>query len=202
MKAILCHLRWRENAEPASRGRWYVAALACAALAILSKPSTVMLPVALALLGWWKARRVAWRDVFPLAPFFVLSAAAAASIVVAMLRAVLDPMMGDASIYASVVLLGVAYVALVKSASRFPDIEVDDPENSKTPLPELNHRLTHLHLCLKPVLVTIPATSGLECQQLRENSDTAWFEPHEWNQLGLPKPISKLLHQLEGTNSE
>jgi len=78
LAAILCHLRWRENAEPASRGRWYVAALACAALAILSKPSTVMLPVALAFLGWWKARRIAWRDLFPLTPFFALSAAAAA----------------------------------------------------------------------------------------------------------------------------
>ena len=78
LAAILCHQRWRENTEPVSRGRWYAAALGCAALAILSKPSTVMLPVALALLGWWKARRVAWRDLFPLAPFFVLSAAAAA----------------------------------------------------------------------------------------------------------------------------
>ena len=37
-----------------------------------------MLPVALAFLGWWKARRIAWRDLFPLTPFFALSAAAAA----------------------------------------------------------------------------------------------------------------------------
>lgn len=78
LAAILCHLRWLEAAPTESRRRWYAAALVCAALAILSKPSTVMLPVALALLGWWKSRRVAWRDVIPLAPFFALSAAAAA----------------------------------------------------------------------------------------------------------------------------
>lgn len=76
--AILCHLRWLEAAPTGSRGRWYAAALGCAALAIMSKPSTVMLPVALALLGWWKSRRVAWSDFFLLAPFFALSAAAAA----------------------------------------------------------------------------------------------------------------------------
>jgi tetratricopeptide (TPR) repeat protein len=45
--------------------------------AILSKPSTVMLPVVLALCTWWVRRRLTWRDLVPLVPFFALSAVAA-----------------------------------------------------------------------------------------------------------------------------
>lgn len=78
LAAILCHLRWREAPPGGERLRWHAAALGCALLAILSKPSTVMLPVVLGLLGWWKSRRWDWRDGLPLAPFFALSAAAAA----------------------------------------------------------------------------------------------------------------------------
>ena len=57
--------------------RFYALALLCALLALLSKPSTVMLPVALALCVWWQQRRLAWRDLFPLVPFFALSVIAA-----------------------------------------------------------------------------------------------------------------------------
>ncbi len=57
--------------------RCYFLALGCALLAILSKPSTVMLPVALALVTWWLRRRLAWRDLVSLVPFFALSALAA-----------------------------------------------------------------------------------------------------------------------------
>ena len=42
-------------------------------------------------------------------------------------RMVMDPIMGD-SIYAAVALVGVIYLVLVYVASRFPDIEMDDPE--------------------------------------------------------------------------
>mgnify|MGYP003347401355 FL=1 len=77
LAAILCHLRWREFSPGAFGRRWYAAALACALLAILSKPSTVMLPVVLALLGWWESRRWTWRDVVLLGPFLALSAMAA-----------------------------------------------------------------------------------------------------------------------------
>ena len=71
-----CYLRWL--APGASRPRSsYALALACALLAILSKPSTVTLPVALALCVWWQRGRLAWRDFLPLAPFFALSLAAA-----------------------------------------------------------------------------------------------------------------------------
>ena len=55
----------------------YVGALVCAVLAILSKPSTVPLPVVLALCVWWRRGRFAWRDLIPLVPFFLLSFGAA-----------------------------------------------------------------------------------------------------------------------------
>lgn len=67
--------RKRRLLSPASRN--YLFALLCAVLALLSKPSTVMLPVALALVTWWQWRRVEWRDWLPLAPCFALSAVAA-----------------------------------------------------------------------------------------------------------------------------
>ncbi|SFC11004.1 TRAP transporter permease [Tropicimonas isoalkanivorans] len=54
---------------------------------------------------------------------------AAITFLVAMLRSALDPILGDGSVYISVLLLGVAYIALVWVAARYPDIEVDDPES-------------------------------------------------------------------------
>ena len=55
----------------------YALALLYALLAILSKPSTVMLPVALALVAWWQNRRLERRTLLALVPFFALSAVAA-----------------------------------------------------------------------------------------------------------------------------
>ena len=55
----------------------YMLALLCAIFAILSKPSTVMLPIALGLCAWWTRGRLEWRDALRLAPFFALSALAA-----------------------------------------------------------------------------------------------------------------------------
>jgi Tfp pilus assembly protein PilF len=73
-----------DHAEPASplthplaHARGYLLALLCAALAILSKPSTVMLPVALGLCTWWQRDRFTARDLLSLVPFLALSAAAA-----------------------------------------------------------------------------------------------------------------------------
>ena len=67
------------EARPTStrQRRWYFLALFCALLAILSKPSTVMLPVVLGLCAWWVRGRVEWRELWRLAPFFALSAIAA-----------------------------------------------------------------------------------------------------------------------------
>ncbi len=72
--ATACWIRWCEGGGR----RFYAWTLLCALLAILSKPSTVMLPVALALCGWWVRGRLAWRDAGRLAPFLALSLTAAA----------------------------------------------------------------------------------------------------------------------------
>jgi protein O-mannosyl-transferase len=66
--AIWFWLRWldkgrrlpaADSAGPAAGTRSeYALALLCAALAILSKPSTVMLPIALGLCAWWQRGRI------------------------------------------------------------------------------------------------------------------------------------------------
>ncbi len=48
-----------------------------AVLALVSKSSTVVLPLVLGLCAWWMEGRVRWRSVMRLAPIFVLSAMAA-----------------------------------------------------------------------------------------------------------------------------
>jgi tetratricopeptide (TPR) repeat protein len=65
------------GARPAAISRHYLLAAACAVFAILSKPSTVMLPVALALCTWWVCGRIGRRDLLALVPFFVVSGFAA-----------------------------------------------------------------------------------------------------------------------------
>jgi tetratricopeptide (TPR) repeat protein len=78
--SIFFFLRWREtNVARSERPRkiWsYGAALFCAVLAILSKSSTVMLPVVLGLCSWWIDGRWRWRDAIKLAPFLFISALA------------------------------------------------------------------------------------------------------------------------------
>jgi hypothetical protein len=79
--AVLFFLKWLESPEAADGGTgrpFYAAALLCAAAAILSKSSTVMLPVVLALCVWWKGERWRWRMLTPLAPFFFIAVAASA----------------------------------------------------------------------------------------------------------------------------
>jgi tetratricopeptide (TPR) repeat protein len=77
--AIWWFLDWiREEApsgRPANNLR-YVLALLCAVLAILSKASTVMLPVVLGLCWWWTIGKLRWRHLVWLAPFFAISAVA------------------------------------------------------------------------------------------------------------------------------
>lgn len=64
--------------SPDERGtiRRYALALLCAVLAILSKSSTVMLPVVLGLCWWWITGRWRWRNVLWLVPFLAVSAVA------------------------------------------------------------------------------------------------------------------------------
>jgi len=67
--ALLCFLRFEEQTER----RWYLLALLCGACAVLSKPSTVVLPLVLLLCAWWE--RGCWRrtDFVRTAPFFALA---------------------------------------------------------------------------------------------------------------------------------
>jgi len=81
--AIFFFLKWREAANPPFEIRrskfagWlYALTLLCATLAILSKSSTVMLPVVFGLCWWWMDGRWRWRNSFRLVPFFLISAAA------------------------------------------------------------------------------------------------------------------------------
>ena len=77
--AIRFFLKWRAAGTFAGRKGtdWdYALALLCAMLAILSKASTVMLPVVLGLIWWWSDGCWRWRNLFRLAPFFIISAAA------------------------------------------------------------------------------------------------------------------------------
>jgi tetratricopeptide (TPR) repeat protein len=77
--AIWLFLRWTptaESPEPRTNLRDYLLALVCAVLAILSKASTVMLPVVLGLVWWWDTGRWRWRRLLWLAPFIAVSAVA------------------------------------------------------------------------------------------------------------------------------
>ena len=77
--AILFFLKWRAVAGRVEKAVLdYALVIFFAALAILSKASTVMLPVVLALCWWWKERRWRWRNTIWLLPFFIMSAAASA----------------------------------------------------------------------------------------------------------------------------
>jgi protein O-mannosyl-transferase len=67
--AVLCYLRFEER----GLRRWYALALLCGTCAVLSKPSTVGLPLVLLLCVWWQ--RGSWRrtDILRALPFFVLA---------------------------------------------------------------------------------------------------------------------------------
>ena len=68
------------DAKKSERGRWWRWALSLLffTFAILSKPSTVMLPVALALCLWWRRGRVRHTDLASIVPFALVSAAVSA----------------------------------------------------------------------------------------------------------------------------
>jgi tetratricopeptide (TPR) repeat protein len=74
--SILFFLKWRNirNLANPNLGSWqYTLALFCALLAILSKSSTVMLPLVLGLCWWWMDGRWRWRNLVPLIPFLLVS---------------------------------------------------------------------------------------------------------------------------------
>ncbi len=67
--AVWCFLR----SETGARRQWYGLALLCGLAAMLSKPSTVVLPLVLLLCAWWE--RGSWRraDFLRIAPFLILA---------------------------------------------------------------------------------------------------------------------------------
>lgn len=75
--SLLWYLRHESDCQgPGSKFpgcRWYWLALAAFVLALLSKTSTVMLPVVLAACAWWQRGRVTRRDWLRVSPFFVLA---------------------------------------------------------------------------------------------------------------------------------
>jgi protein O-mannosyl-transferase len=77
--AILFFVTWRapKTGEKSSSAH-YALALVCAVLAILSKSSTVMLPVVMGLCAWWMEGRWRWSNILALAPLFLISAAGGA----------------------------------------------------------------------------------------------------------------------------
>ena len=74
--AILFYLKWLEKRD--SRDWNYALTVLCAALAMASKTSTVVLPVVLALAAWWREGRWNWRNLTRLAPILTMSVVASA----------------------------------------------------------------------------------------------------------------------------
>jgi tetratricopeptide (TPR) repeat protein len=74
--SLLCYLSFQLSQEQGQRRKafgWYLLSLGLFLLALLSKTSTVMLPVVLVGCGWWRRGRVRLRDLPPTAPFFALA---------------------------------------------------------------------------------------------------------------------------------
>ncbi len=67
--ALLCYLR----SETEGRRSWYALALLCGVAAVLSKPSTVVLPLVLLLCAGWQRGCWAWKDILRTLPFFAMA---------------------------------------------------------------------------------------------------------------------------------
>lgn len=78
--SILFYVKWFSAAgeNPKIRSSWwqYTFSLLCAMMAILSKSSTVMLPVVLGLCTWWLRGRCQKQKFWHLVPFFLIAAVA------------------------------------------------------------------------------------------------------------------------------
>jgi A/G-specific adenine glycosylase len=56
-------------------------------------------------------------------------------------------------------------------------------------LPAFKHVLTHKDLYLHPVQISLSGSDRLQ-------GDGGWFEPDQWQRLGMPAPIKKLLQPI------
>jgi len=78
--SILFFVRWLRTKDfyPCGGSIWnYGLTVLCAALAMASKSSTVVLPLVLCLCAWWVEGRWRWRNLASVAPIFLMSIAAA-----------------------------------------------------------------------------------------------------------------------------
>lgn len=82
-------------------------------------------------------------------------ALAVISYLVVLIRAALDPVMPGATVYPALALLAAAYLALIYVASRFPDIEPDDPNDGKVTAPRLTPTLFGGAYYALPIFVLI-----------------------------------------------
>ncbi len=67
--SVLCFLRFQAQGKL----RWYALAVLCGVAAMLSKPSTVVLPLVLLLCVWWQQRRWRLTDILQVSPLFLVS---------------------------------------------------------------------------------------------------------------------------------
>ncbi|MBT8057320.1 MAG: A/G-specific adenine glycosylase [Gammaproteobacteria bacterium] len=66
-----------------------------------------------------------------------------------------------------------------------------DAENA-VELPLLTHRLSHLKLYIRPLLASPAKTTGVKC-----DTTLGWFDRHQRQALGLPRPVTHLLEKLD-----
>jgi A/G-specific adenine glycosylase len=60
-----------------------------------------------------------------------------------------------------------------------------------SPLPGLEHRLSHVRMTICPALADAVKPTQVQCPASR-----GWFERRQLPQLGLPKPVTDLLNRL------
>jgi protein O-mannosyl-transferase len=69
MWTLLCYLKFDDT----KLYRWYWVSIGAFALALLSKTAAAPLPLVLIGVGWWRHRRVGWKDIFQSMAFFGLA---------------------------------------------------------------------------------------------------------------------------------
>jgi protein O-mannosyl-transferase len=61
------------HSERTGSRNWYICSIGCGMAAVLSKSSTVILPLVLLLCAWWQRRQITRRDWLRIAPFFLIA---------------------------------------------------------------------------------------------------------------------------------
>jgi len=60
-----------------------------------------------------------------------------------------------------------------------------------TPLPEFEHRLSHLRMTITPLLA-----DGADAAQVQCAASRGWFDRRQLPRLGLPRPVTELMNRL------